>query len=171
MKVLFASTKIEKSKTVDLEKYDPDEFIMLVDLDRCISCGACELACQIEHGDLQENADLIRPITLKLDGGGGDIRILNLPLSCRHCDSICEYYDPYNFWITCPKGKEKEKKFISCDVCLERTKAGFWPACATRCSMKTIFFGFPKDIAFTLVERGLREMGSIDVCQLGGKTP
>jgi len=169
MKILFASTKIERSKTVDLEKYDPDEFIMLVDLDRCIRCGACALACQLEHGDVQEHGDLIRPIILELDGGREEVRILNLPLSCRHCNAPCEYHDPYNFWITCPRGREKEKKLRSCDACLERTEAGFWPACATRCSMKTIFFGFPQDIAFTLVERGLREMGSIDVSQSGEK--
>ena len=165
MRVLFVSTNFEKGKTVDLEKYAPGELLMVVDLDRCISCGACELACQLEHRDVNGMTGSFRPITVERKSGSGESRTLYLPLACRHCESPCDYYDPYNFWTTCPKGKEEDKSIISCDGCIERTQEGLWPACATRCSMKTIYCGSPQDIAFTLGERGLREMGNIDISE------
>jgi formate dehydrogenase iron-sulfur subunit len=165
MKILFVSTNFEKRKTIDLKRYDPEEFLMLVDLDRCISCGACELACQVEHGNVSGTPGSFRPITVERKSGNGDSRILYLPLACRHCKSPCDYYGPDNFWTTCPTGKQEDRNVISCDACLDRTQKGLWPACATRCSMKTIYFGNPQDIAFTLVEKGLREMGDIDISE------
>jgi Fe-S-cluster-containing dehydrogenase component len=165
MRILFVSANFEKGKTIDLRKYDPEELLMLIDLDRCISCGACELACQIEHGDLNGMFGCFRPISVERKSGYGDNRILYLPLACRHCESPCDYYGPDNFWTTCPRGKEKGRNIISCDACIDRTQKGFWPACATRCSMKTIYFGSPQDIAFTLGEKGLREMGNVDISE------
>jgi len=163
MRILFVSTNFEKRGTVDLRKYDPEEFLMLVDLDRCISCGACELACQIEHGDLDGTPGSFRPITV--EPSRGESRTLYLPLACRHCESACDYCDTYNFWTTCPKGKEENKNIIPCDGCVERREMGLWPACAIRCSMKTIYFGSAQDIGFVLGEKGLREMGNIDITE------
>lgn len=165
MKIVFISTNFEKRMSVDLKKFDPKEFIMVVDLDRCISCGACELACQIEHGDVSSRPGSFRPITVKEENDNGGRSTLYLPLACRHCKSPCDYYGTDNFWTTCPKDKKKDKNIISCDGCLDRTQKGFWPACATRCSMKTIYFGYPHDITFILVEKGLREMGNIEISE------
>ena len=161
MKILFVSKNFEKRNSVALEGCDAEEFVMLIDVDRCISCGACELACQIEHADSPGMTGLFRPIVKGADENE-DTLSLCLPSACRHCESPCDYYSPYNFWIICPKGNEQERKIISCDFCINRTQKGLWPACATRCSMKTIYFGRVCDIAFTLGEKRLREMGDVE---------
>jgi Fe-S-cluster-containing dehydrogenase component len=162
MKILFVSTNFEKRTAPHQKKPDPEEWVMLVDVDRCISCGSCQLACQIEHGGAAPMPGTFRPIEVHGKDNSEETRIIYLPSACRHCESPCEYYSPYNFWTTCPKGKEQEKKFIACDSCVDRIQQGLWPACATRCSMKTIYFGAYEDISFTLGEKGLREMGDVD---------
>jgi len=163
MRLLFVSSNFEQRKPIDSGKYDPDELVMMIDVDRCISCGACQLACAIEHGEVNGMPGSFRPIEIRGKEKNAESRIVYLPLACRHCESPCDYYNPYNFWTTCPKGKNLEKEFISCDSCIDRTREGMWPACATRCSMKTIYFGSFKDIAFTLGEKGLREMGDVEI--------
>ena len=42
-----------------------------------------------------------------------------------------------------------------------RLAKGMMPACATRCSMKAIYFGYPKDVWFALNEKRLRGMGDL----------
>lgn len=163
MRIIFVSNNFEKRKSANLAQSDSEESVMLVDVDRCISCGACQLACEIEHGDANGIPGLFRPIEIQGKDRTVETRIVYLPLACRHCESPCDYYSPYNFWTTCPKGKNREKKFISCDFCIDRTREGLWPACATRCSMKTIYFGTAHDIAFTLGEKRLREMGDVEI--------
>jgi formate dehydrogenase iron-sulfur subunit len=163
MKVLFVSKKFERT-TLDLSKCDPGELIMMVDLDRCISCGSCELACQIEHGEDAAKPASVRQIRVGREDGGGIDRTVCLPLSCRHCGSPCDYYSRYNFWITCPSDKTRNEKSAVCDFCVKRTEKGLWPACATRCTMKAVFFGTAGDMLFALEEKRLREMGDVRIC-------
>jgi len=163
MRIIFVSNNFEKGKTANLAQSDSEELVMLVDVDRCISCGACQLACEIEHGDANGMPGSFRPIEIQGNDKTVENPLIYLPSACRHCESPCDYYGPYNFWTTCPKGKSREKKFISCDSCIDRTRKGMWPACATRCSMKTIYFGTAHDIAFTLGEKRLREMGDVEI--------
>jgi len=163
MRLLFVSKNFEQRKPIHTESHDPKEMVMVVDVDRCISCGACQLACKIEHGESVGIPGSFRPIEIKDEEKEKESRIMYLPLACRHCESPCEYYGPYNFWTACPEGKAREKNFISCDFCIERARAGMWPACATRCTMKTIYFGTFEEIGFTLGEKGLREMGDVEI--------
>jgi Fe-S-cluster-containing dehydrogenase component len=162
MKIVFVSKNCKVQNT-DLECHAGDDPIMIVDLDRCICCGSCQLACQIEH-ELPDGAR-IRPgsIHVRLKKGAAANTSLNLPLSCRHCDDQCEYYSTHNFWITCPEHKNDEKPDPCCDICIERLKKGFMPACVTRCSMKCIYFGSQNDVAFALSEKRLREMGDLEI--------
>jgi len=162
MKILYVSKNFEKKQRLDLEKTDPDEWVMVVDADRCISCGACELACQMEHGEDISNRASFRPIQFEEPGGRGK-RTVYLPLACRHCEDPCEYYSSHNFWVTCPEGRKTKETLPLCDFCAERAKRGFWPACATRCSMKTIYFGPAQDVRFALGEKRLRELGEVAV--------
>ena len=162
MKIVFVSKNF-KEKWVDLEKGDPEELTLKVDGDRCISCGSCRLACQLEHGSGPGNPGSFMPIKVERKEGLADGRTLTLPSACRHCKSPCEYYSPYNFWTICPKGKAEEQKILTCDFCNDRTQKGLWPACATRCTMKTIYFGRAQDVAFALREKRLREMGDVGI--------
>lgn len=161
MKIFYVSKNFERAQRLDLEKGDPDELIMVVDADRCISCGACELACQMEHSAEIACLSPFRPIRFEPEGDNENRRTIYLPLACRHCEEPCDYYSSHNFWTTCPKAKEAEKKATRCDFCADRLQRGLWPACATKCSMKTIYFGFAKDVAFALGEKRLRDMGEV----------
>ena len=162
MKIIFVGKNFE-SKGIDLNRCDPEEPVMMIDVDRCISCGSCELACQLEHGSDMGNPAPFRPITTESEKGKQGRRIIYLPLSCRHCESPCDYYSAYNFWINCPNSASEDADMISCDFCIDRTEKGLWPACATRCTMKLIYFGRAHDVAFALGEKRLREMGDVDV--------
>ena len=50
MRVIYIGTKYNERGTA-LRDVHPDEIVMIVDMDRCIGCGACRLGCQAEHGD------------------------------------------------------------------------------------------------------------------------
>ena len=156
MRILFVGAELGR-ETADLGKSDPRELVMMVDVDRCISCGACELACRLEHAEESGQPAVFRPVTL-----GGE-RTLWLPLACRHCDDPCEYFNEYNFWITCPSTKVHGDAQVYCDGCAARIDEGLWPACASRCTMKTIYFGHAPDVAFALTEKRLREMGDVEL--------
>lgn len=159
MRVVFVSKRFRR-EAIDLAGCDPDAPMMMVDVDRCISCGACQMACQVEHGGVGAPAPF-RPIATGPEGAGSG-RTVYPPLACRHCDDPCQYHGEYNFWITCPSPRGPETGLTFCDSCIARLDRGLWPACATRCTMKTIYFGRPADLAFVLGEKRLREMGDVE---------
>jgi Fe-S-cluster-containing dehydrogenase component len=72
------------------------------------------------------------------------------------------YYDLHNFWIRCPDEKFPAKvKEPACDLCLARREAGIWPACATRCPMKTIYVGTMEEMKIVLRDKRWREYGEL----------
>jgi len=159
MKILWVSTKFSRQDAA-LEKLPEDETVLMVDLDRCISCGACQYACQIEHGAGTPPRAKPLGFLARMKEGRAESSV-RLPLTCRHCEAPCRYYDPFNFWGTCPGGSRYTAPL--CDQCAERAAQGLMPACATRCSMKCIYFGYARDIAFALDEKRLRSMGDVVV--------
>ena len=50
MRIVYVGTHYNE-RDIALRDVHPDEIVLLVDMDRCIACGACRLACQAEHGD------------------------------------------------------------------------------------------------------------------------
>jgi Fe-S-cluster-containing dehydrogenase component len=162
MKILWVSTRFTRQEA-EPDTFAPDEPILMVDLDRCISCGSCQAACRLQQGGGRARPKGFRTIFKER----GDTRgVVRLPLSCRHCDTPCQHHDPDNFWVTCPS--KTTQAFEPCDGCAERLDQGLMPACATRCSMKCIYFGLPADIAFALAEKRLRGMGDVVVTCAGG---
>ena len=162
MKILYVSKEFTGEET-DLQTIDPDEYVLMVDVDRCISCGSCQMACQAEHADRTGRPGSARVIASGKRSTKDGFRMLNLPLSCRHCGTPCSYYSEYNFWITCPDSKKAGREIEFCDLCLRRVEKGFMPACATRCTMKCLYFNRAADVAFTLGEKRLRGMGEVDL--------
>ncbi len=137
-----------------------DRVVMMVDMDRCIRCGTCQLACRLEHGT---EAQVGEVRILKVGNGEGvDGHIFNLPGSCRTCRTPCLYYDINNFWIRCPDDQVPIKtKEPVCDLCQERRQRGYWPACATRCPMKTIYVGTLREIKIVWRDKRFREYGDV----------
>lgn len=159
MNILWVSTRFTRQEA-ELDQLPEEATVLMIDMDRCIACGSCQFACQIEHrADAEKQGP--RSFQARLKDGNATTSTVRLPLSCRHCDSPCAYYDPHNFWVTCPGGKGGA--VIRCDGCAERLKSGLMPACATRCSMKCIYFGYARDMQFALNEKRLRHMGDVMV--------
>lgn len=162
MKIYQVSRNFKRC-AADLRKGDPDELVMMIDVDRCLACGSCQIACRMEHG---RNA----PLAISLgknpcDGSrpSAGPQVLALPSSCRFCASPCEYRNEYNFWTSCPDGRSPAESPEYCDSCSNRISEGYMPACATRCTMKCIYVGRAADVAFALGEKRLREMGDAEM--------
>ncbi len=157
MKLIYTGSQLPKSQKGS--HVGDEEIVMLVDVDRCIRCGTCQLACALEYGEEGKPA-AVRNLQVGEEGGRG--QIFNLPGACRQCRTPCMYYDLHNFWIRCPDEKFPAKsKEPSCDLCLKRREAGYWPACATRCPMKTIYVGTMADLGIILRDKQFRDYGEL----------
>ena len=159
MELIFTGSQFGKSADLNIPS---DQVVMLVDLDRCIRCGTCQLACSLEFG---ENGRLAKVRNLHPgEKTQGSRQVFTLPGACRQCPTPCMYYDIHNFWIRCPEEKFAAKvQEPACDLCLSRREAGYWPACATRCPMKTIYVGTMEDINITLRDKRFRSFGDLIV--------
>lgn len=152
MEIVFTASRF--AQQTSLEALPRDRTILLVDLDRCIRCGTCQLACALEHGS---------------EGTPGEVRVLiagreifALPGGCRLCRTPCAYYDLMNFWTRCPEEKAPARsREPTCDLCRARMAKGLWPACATRCPMKAIYAGTVEDISLVLRDKRFRQYGEV----------
>lgn len=126
--------------------------IIYMDLNRCIYCRACEVACEREH-------DGVSRIFVTLI----DERI-SIPLSCRHCEkSPCLNVCPTSAIekvgeaiiqhttkcigcsmcaVACPFGvisfDSYDKVVKKCDLCQHRREENKLPACVTTCPTSAI---------------------------------
>jgi anaerobic selenocysteine-containing dehydrogenase/Fe-S-cluster-containing hydrogenase component 2 len=141
-------------------------YAMLIDLERCIGCFACQVTCQAEYNIPFRNARC-RVETYR-SGNYPDINKIFLPRFCNHCDKApcieaCEEnalfknrdgivmlnneictscqlcYDkcPYDAISVNPITGEAEK----CDFCYSRLKRGEQPVCVMSCMGKAMVFG------------------------------
>ena len=135
--------------------------IVLVDIDSCVRCYACEIACRQEHDLTSETASSwCRVMTVGPRRVGGKLHMDFVPLFCQHCDDpVCASLCPESA-ITkgddglvlidekacsgckrcingCPYGcisfNEVTGKAGHCDLCRERLEAGIEPACVQHC--------------------------------------
>lgn len=157
MRVIYVATKYNE-RGIALRDAHSDEIVMLVDMDRCIGCGACRLACQAEHGDAA--AAPVRRISM-CHVNGKPTKLLALPTSCEVCGTPCDYRT-ISYWSVCPSDKTTSYKGELCDYCASRVNKGMAPACATRCAMKCLHIGRAADISFALEEKRLRDMGEVE---------
>ena len=157
MRVIYVGTKYNERGTA-LRDIHPDEVVMLVDMDRCIGCGACRLGCQAEHGDAPTAP--VRRIGM-CHVNNKPTKLLALPTSCESCASPCDYKD-VSYWSVCPSDKVAAYQGALCDYCANRVAKGFAAACATRCAMKCLHVGRAADIMFVLEEKRLRDMGEAE---------
>lgn len=130
----------------------------LLDLHRCVGCGACVLACRIENGRVREAAwRRVLPLNLARRAGGPTY---SLSVACHHCeepaclkacparayekraDGIvihhearclgCRYCE-----MACPFGTPQYDAapgvVSKCHLCAHRLDAGRAPACVSAC--------------------------------------
>lgn len=141
--------------------------IIVVDLDKCMSCHNCEIFCAVAHANDKDLYKAVqespkpenRMILEKLENR-------TMPLHCRHCeDAPCLSCCPKNAISRlsssdpviidnekcigcqkciriCPFGvirkSRHNKVVIKCDLCIERLELGKDPACVEACPTKSI---------------------------------
>ena len=141
--------------------------ILYVDVEKCLACKSCEIACAVEHSESKELMCSLeeepRPRTrVSLEEAEG----MAIPLQCRQCeDAPCIRVCPTNAiirveesqpvtiddekcigcrWcvLACPFGvitiDENSKVAFKCDMCMERQEKGELPACVAACPTKAL---------------------------------
>jgi len=157
MRVIYVSTQYNQ-RGVALRDVHPDEIVLLLDMDRCIACGSCRLACQAEHAESAQGS----PRRIGVESSGGKpAKLVALPTSCRTCAVPCSYAEN-EYWTVCPAANTHSYAGALCDACADRVAKSFTPACATRCAMKCLHIGRAADIGFALAEKRLRNMGEAE---------
>ena len=136
-------------------------YIIDLDLDRCVACAACVVACMDQNDVYPEKGDA--PFRRCFDverGAGKTARISYMSIGCMHCsDAPCiaacpvgclrkdeetgfTVYDNTNCIgchscnMACPFAAptfNRDSKMVKCDGCAERLKAGLEPACVRVC--------------------------------------
>lgn len=143
-----------------------------VDLQRCIGCRTCQVACK-DRRDLQSAGPRPRRVDSFECGTYPDVDLFHLVLSCNHCDdpacvASCPtaalhkaddgtvQYDAdrcvvcRNCMTVCPYGApqhdEDANLIAKCDACKALRDAGRNPVCVDACPMRAIEFGELDDL-------------------------
>ena len=142
---------------------------LLVDIELCYDCHACEVACKQEHG-LAIGTFFIKVKEVGPKWIGRKLVLNYVPMFCKHCgkppcieacpeDAIYKRSDGVVLIIeekctgcracieACPFGAPQyipEKNVVQmCDLCIERTDKGQLPACVHHCPTGALVFGDP----------------------------
>jgi Fe-S-cluster-containing dehydrogenase component len=87
----------------------PYRWGMVIDMDICTACGACEVACQAENNIplntedrfLQQRAISWIRTERYWEGDFPEVQAVNMPVPCQHCgnapcEPVCPVYAPYH---------------------------------------------------------------------------
>ncbi len=141
-------------------------YAMLIDLNRCIGCYSCQVACKMENGvPLGSWRSWVKQIE---KGKYPNVSKSFLPLLCNNCENpicvtVCPvlasikrddgivFVDPHRCigcrycMASCPYGVRYVNPLLNivqkCDFCLHRVDAGLQPACVEACPAKARIFG------------------------------
>jgi len=152
---------------------------LLVDIDLCYGCLACEVACKQEHG-LDVGPHFIKVHEVGPKKIGGKLTMDYVPMGCKHCgkpacieacpeDAIYKRSDGIVLIIeekctgcktcmeACPFGALQfipEKNGVGkCDLCVEQTDKGLLPACVHHCPTGALIFGDPNLLSEQIQKR------------------
>lgn len=166
--------------------------VIYMDLNRCIFCRACEVACEKEHNGISNMfVQLV------------DERYA-VPMNCRHCETspctlvcptqavhregleavvvdamvcigckLCNLACPFGMIWPDPFNKIARK----CDLCEDRRALGLDPACVTTCSARALKFGelddllagIPHTTGVTIIHSAAGETGTLITLPTNGK--
>jgi len=141
------------------------QYVMVIDLVKCIGCHACTVACQIEN-DVPKGFRRSMVIDAEV-GQFPTVHSVKLPRLCNHCaDAPCEKVCPtgatYHLDSTIQVDEAKcigcEKciaacpykarfmhpvshKASKCTFCYHRASSGLMPACISTCVAQARYFG------------------------------
>lgn len=169
------------------------QYIMLVDLDRCIGCkGGCQIACKAEH-DLALGQARSTLYSMGPTGVYPDLELYFMPVMCQQCENpacvnVCPvgacYKNGEDGVITvdasrcigcqgckraCPYDAlmlNKEMRVMDkCTLCIGRRQIGEEPACVKNCAGRALLFGDVNDPE-SEVSKAIEEAGEEHVFAL-----
>lgn len=143
--------------------------VIVVNIEKCLGCKSCELACAIAHSSTKKLDSIIR------DGEKPGYRISvesygrrAVPVNCKHCEeAACVMACPTGAVHreadgepvivdnercigcsmcvqACPFGvitlNREGKGVLKCDLCVERLAKGQDPACVNACPTRALVF-------------------------------
>ncbi len=142
---------------------------VFVEIERCVACKRCVLACAVEHS---ASKDIVTAIT-EIPAPKPRVRVTKVddvpvPTECRHCDAAaCVAACPTGAMykdssggpvlihgtrcvgcgscvVACPYGVVRQNydthEVYKCDLCLERLQASRIPACVEACPTGCLSF-------------------------------
>ena len=162
---------------------------IMVDIERCLACKSCEIACALAHSQAKVLEEAIaespkphRRVTVEAAEG------FAVPLQCRHCeDAPCIAVCPTGAihrksgdepvlieqekcigckfcLMACPFGvisiSADGKAMIKCDLCIDRLEMGQEPACVEACPTKALKLGSEKEYAAGKRRRAAEEIAA-----------
>lgn len=163
------------------------EKILLINLDQCTRCYACEVACKQEN-ELPVGPRWCRVITIGPRKVDGKLVMDFVPTMCFQCDDpICSRFCPTNAIernengivlideeactgcmlciIGCPYGAihfDQEKgKVGKCNFCSERIESGLDPSCVQHCSGEALQFITKEELDQMVNERHKVRIGKV----------
>lgn len=140
---------------------------LIVNLDRCIGCYSCELACKMEN-DVALGERWNKVIQIEPFGTWPDVHSYWLPVHCQQCDNpSCVHVCPTGAsyvnddgtvlvdkekcvgckycMMACPYGvrswNESQQVVEKCTLCQQLTSAGELPHCVKNCCGEARFYG------------------------------
>lgn len=149
--------------------------VLLIDLDNCVRCHSCQVACRQEHGlDFETQSQWCRVSTIGPRRIGLDLHIDFVPMMCFQCDDpVCAAFCPVNALSKslggkvvineevctgcrlcvygCPYGNifyNATKGVVGkCDRCASRIDHGLEPACVQHCIGGALQFVTQEELA------------------------
>lgn len=155
-----------------------------IELERCIKCWACEVACKAWKGIDAGTVSLRRVIEIT-SGKFPEVKRTFLSMSCMHCEKpACEAVCPtgaiskraedgivvvdqskcigcHYCFFACPFGvPQYDKTMQKCDLCLDRLAEGKEPACVASCPVGALHAGKMEDLAKIAQEKAAKKLAA-----------
>lgn len=167
--------------------------VFLVDVDRCVGCYACEVACKQEN-ELSLPSRWCMVTRVGPRRVQGELHMDFVTGICLHCDDpTCSHVCPAGAIgkrddgvvlidaekctgcglcvHACPYGAisldEEKGRAGKCSLCFERVDRGLEPSCVQHCISGTLQFVSRED--FKKFTRGMHRAGSAKVCYVSSK--
>jgi formate dehydrogenase iron-sulfur subunit len=162
---------------------------ILIDVDECIGCHACEVACKNSH-EFPKEIMVQRVVSIE-EGRFPSVKALHSPVErCMHClDPACVSACPFGAMTkteqgpvvinhekctgcqlcvkacpwNIPKFSVEAKKVYKCDFCYSRLKDGLSPACVEVCPVEALKFGDREELLKEAKARKKYIYGEVEV--------